>query len=596
MTERKTLVKTVLGDTDLLLYSMEGEEALSEPFTLTLQLLSNLKNPPIDQQALLGTPMTVHLEPVFLGGTPLEKTVMRYWHGYVARVQQEHGSRGRYRVYTVELRPWLWFLSQSSDCRIFQQQSVPQIIEQVFTENGFTDYELNLGSYAPREYCVQYRETDLDFVHRLLEHEGIYYYFKHQQSKHTLVLVDGTTAHMPLPQYASIDFAVDESMQPDTIGERIDEWRPVHQVCTGSYAHKDYDFKRPNLRLYTRCPPKQLHKLNRFEKYDYPGGYTEESTGNRYARIRLEAEHALFNTVDGAGNTHGIAPGSTFTLAVPSDDVAFALGKEQKEHLVARAHYSFAVQPYETTEDLALRPFRCTFSALKAPFKFRPPRKTPRPVVGGLHVARVVGRKGEEIDVDEYGRIKVQFAWDMDGTFDENSSCRIRVAQKWAGSKWGAQHWPRIGNEVVVSFVDGDPDRPLVVGSVYNGKNKPPFAKDAESGLKTDSTKNAVGFNQLSFVDTAGKELIDVHAQRDMRTKVKHDMETQVKNEYSLEAGRGSETLNMKQLELKFGIASVTLRDTLLAVRLGATSVELTPLGITLTGPTITIRGMLKMG
>jgi type VI secretion system secreted protein VgrG len=532
---RKTLVKTPLGD-DVRLLRMEGEEALSRPFLFEAELLSERTT--IEPSALLGKPIGIQLE--------LPEGDVRYFHGHVAALRAL-GGYGRYQRHGVTLRPWLWLLTRASNCRVFQRMTVPQIVKQVCSKHGFTDVKLALtASYPQCEYRVQYRETDFAFVSRLLEQEGIYYYFRHEKDQHTLVLADGPAAHTPWPGFETVKYA--GTAHDGREISVIDQWGASHEVQAGAYALDDYDFERPTTELKVRLNQPKPHAENKLELYDYPGGYLETGTGNRYAAVRLEEQHASYDRTTGSGNARGLAAGFTFTLS------KHPLAKENQRHLVVEARHRIELDDYESHHGAHRgEPYRCDFVAIKSKTQFRPPRTTPRPVLAGVQSATVVGRAGEEFHTDKYGRVRVQFPWDREGKNDENSSCFIRVAQAWAGKGWGTIHVPRVGHEVLVSFLEGDPDQPVITGSVYNGKNAPPFklSKDAViSGIKTNTVKG-VGYNQLTFDDTKGAEEIVIHAQRDLNAEIENDCKFDAKQHILLTAGT--------ELRLKVGSSEIVL-------------------------------------
>jgi type VI secretion system secreted protein VgrG len=583
-----TLATTVLPDRVLSLHSLKGHEALSEPFLLELGLVSDAReNLPINQSALLGTLVKVTLDQEYTADASKPEHPSRYFNGYVTKICLQ-GMYGNYRLYRVELRPWLWLLDKTRNCRIFQGQTVPQIVEKVFKERGFDDFRLQLGAYKEREYCVQYRESDLDFVSRLLEHEGIYYYFEFDANKHTLVLTDGTTPHEPRPTYKTIDYGPTFSSETaqETLGGRINAWRPTQELRAESYVLRDYDFIKPATRLDARKNGREGIQQGTFDKFDYPGGYTDVSVGNTYATVRLQEEQAPRELVEGEAQSHGLAPGYVFTLK------EHAHAAQNAKYLTIRTEYEIAVSPYEATNELKARSWACKFTALESSTQFRPARVTPRPVIAGLQTAKVVGPSSDEIYTDQYGRVKVQFHWDREGKLNELSSCWIRTAQMWAGPSWGSQHIPRIGHEVVVCFLEGDPDQPLITGSVYNGLNRPPFPLPAEkevSGVKSRSTqKGGKGYNQLSFDDKTGRELVNFHAQSDLRAVVENKRYTKVGGD-DTEVVAGTQNLDI-------GSQFVTVKSTYALrslvsaeIACGPTLIKLTPAGIVITAPKIDI-------
>lgn len=441
----------------------------------------------------------------------------RYFNGFVSRFVQV-GNVGGYAHYRATLVPWLWFLTRTADCRIFQEKAVSEIIEEVFKAHGFGDYELKLtGSYPVWEYCVQYRETDFNFVSRLMEQSGIYYYFVHEAGKHTLVLADSPSAHSPMPGYAEIDFS--ELAEGAERREVITDWAVEKEVQPVAYALNDFEFKKPRMSLRAASEIPRQHGAAWFEVYDYPGEYIAPGEGERLAKIRLEELQAQHEILRGQASCRGIAAGSKFKLQYhPRAD-------QNREYLVTGVSLRIDAGEFAAGGE-AGEFFDCRFTCMDFSEPFRAPRLTPKPVVQGLQTAIVVGPKGEEIYTDSFGRVKVQFHWDRYAKADENSSCWIRVSQGWAGKQWGAIYIPRIGQEVIVEFLEGDPDRPLITGRVYNGEAMPPYdlpAEKTKSTLKSNSSKGGNGFNEFRFEDKKGDEQIFLHAEKDEDIRVKND-------------------------------------------------------------------------
>jgi len=517
---RLIAVSSPLGKELLLFRRMTATEALSRLFEFQLDLLS--ENSGIKLEEVLGQRLTIRLE--------LPSGEFRYFNGCVSRFCQV-GTDGRYAVYEATLRPWLWFLTRTADCRIFQEKTVPDIIKAIFREHGFTDFEEALSaSYRQWEYCVQYRETDFNFVSRLMEQEGIYYYFKHEDGKHTLVLSDSYSAHNTLPGYEKIPyFPPDEHDRRER--DHIFDWRLVQDLQPVTYALNDFDFKMPSKKLRSSAAVERQHAEARYEIYDYPGAYVESANGDDYARIRIEELQAQYETVQGHGNARGLAVGALFELMnYPRED-------QNREYLIVSAAHELRSNEYESdraggTPDTN---YACRFNAMEARQPFRPLRTTPKPIVQGPQTAIVVGKAGEEIWTDKYGRVKVQFHWDRYGKNDENSSCWVRVSHPWAGKNWGAVSIPRIGQEVIVDFLEGDPDQPIITGRVYNGEQMPPYGLPAGgvvSGIKSNTHKGK-GYNEMSMDDTAGKEKITIHGQYDMNTTVEHDQTNTVNHDFT---------------------------------------------------------------
>jgi type VI secretion system secreted protein VgrG len=516
---RAAAVITPLGEDVLLFRRMTGTEELGRPFELTLSLFS--EDPSLRFEDLLGQSLTVRMD--------LPDGGKRYFNGMVSHFEQ--GTvEGRFAHYQATLKPWLWFLTRTADCRIFQEQTVPDILKAVFQDHPFSEVEDALsGSYRTWEYCVQYRETDFNFVSRLMEQEGIYYYFKHESGKHTLVLADAISAHETVPGYETVPYyPPDEHLRRER--DHIYDWRLTRQVQPGAYALNDFDFKRPKAGLLAKSSAPRDHLHAALEVFDYPGEYTQSGDGSGYARVRLEELHAEHERVHGIGTAAGLTVGALFTL----DN--FLREDQNKEHLVLSAAYELVSDDYESRLGLTseLRdPFMCSFTAMDRKVPFRPARITPKPLVQGPQTAIVVGPSGEEIHTDQYGRVKVQFHWDRYGHSDENSSCWVRVSHPWAGKSWGAISIPRIGQEVIVDFLEGDPDQPIITGRVYNGDTMPPYGLPAGaviSGVKSNSTKGGGGYNEYVLDDTKGNELIREHGQYDKDSTIEHDLREHVLN------------------------------------------------------------------
>ena len=514
-------INTPLGDDVVIIVNATITEQLGRLFSMELDLSS--EDPALDFSAIVGGNATIRLE--------LDNNATRYWNGYVSRfVQTEADSKvgGRYRATLV---PWLWFLTRTADCRIFQNKTVPDIIKQVFKDQGFTDIKDSLtGTYTEWENCVQYRETDFNFVSRLMEHEGIYYFFTHENGKHTLVLADGISAHSPFPGYDSISFRTVRGGVADA--EAITGWTLAQEVQPGAYSLNDFNFETPSTSLLAKSQISTQNAQSTFEVYDYPGEHGTQSDGTEYSKIRIEELHSQHEIVQGSGNSRGVATGSTFTLSnSPRRD-------QNREYLVTSASYHLSGYKYGTGGNDGGELYSCNFTAIDSAKPFRAARVTPKPLIQGPQTAIVVGPKGEEIHTDKYGRVVVQFHWDRYGKADENSSCWVRVSQHgWAGKGWGSFHIPRVGQEVIVEFIEGDPDLPLVTGNVYNAVTTYPMPlpeKKTWTGWRSNSSKGGNGSNYITFQDEAGKEEIFSQAQKDYGLVIKHDRQEDVGNDRNL--------------------------------------------------------------
>ncbi len=515
---REVEIATPLGKDVLLFRRMTAVEALGRLFEFQIDLLSESPNIKFDD--LLGQKITVRLN--------LPQDKKRYFSGHVSSFSQS-GTVGDLYAYHATVHPWLWFLTLTANCRIFQEKKIPDVIKEVFKNHGFTDYEEALsGSYQPWEYCVQYRETDFNFVSRLMEQEGIYYYFKHENDKHKLVLSDSVSSHQPFPGYEKLPhYPRYGALRRER--DHIYDWRISQEIQPGVYALKDFNFKTPKDHLLVKSAVARQHVVSDMEVYDYPGEYLKNDEGETYARIRIEEQQSDHEVLHGEGNARGLSVGSLFQLT------GYARKDQDREYLIVSATHEIVSNVYETgTRGEEGHIYECSFTAIPSKQPFRPARTTQKPFVKGPQTAIVVGPKGSEIYTDKYARVKLQFHWDRYNKYNENSSCWIRVSQAWAGAKWGAIHIPRIGQEVIVDFLEGDPDRPIITGRVYNDDNMPPYdlpdgggdLNATQSGIKTRSSKGGspTNINELRFEDKKGEELIFIQAEKDQEIRVKNDL------------------------------------------------------------------------
>jgi type VI secretion system secreted protein VgrG len=532
---RDFAIKTALGEDDLLLRRATISEYLGRPFQIVAELLS--EEPEINFDDVVGK--TAHIR-VSRGDEDI-----RYFHGYVSRFQQVE-QENDFARYSLTLVPWLWFLTRTADCRIFQGKTAVDIIKQVFKDAGFTDFKDSLvGSCPTRDYCVQYRETDFNFVSRLMEEEGIYYFFQHEKEKHTLVLANAKSAHAPFGEYKEIAYRPRSEALGDS--ECISDWVMEKSVQPGAFVHTDYDFEKPKSNLLTNSTIKRQHAMAEFEIYDYPGEYVANSDGERSAKIRIEELQSRHEIFHGQTTARGVCNGSLFSLK------DHARGDQNREYLVIGTEMQLDAGPYEAGQEGDTKSFlSCSLTAIDSSRPYRSQRATPKPLIQGPQTAVVTGKSGEEIWPDKYGRVKVQFHWDREGKFDENSSCWIRVAQVWAGKQWGAMHIPRMGQEVIVEFLEGDPDRPIITGRVYNADQTVPYelpADKTQSGIKSRSSKEGTGnhFNEIRFEDKKGEENVFIQAQKDHDLLVKNDLREKVGGGDDGSAAEGSRHLLVKK-------------------------------------------------
>ncbi len=513
--QRKIAIKTPLAQDKLLIRAATVTEHLGQPFEIEIDLLSPDES--VDFDKLLGKGATVSVQ--------LDSGEKRHFHAIIAGFSQL-GRLGRYVAYRARAVPWLWFLTRTANCFIFQTKTAPDIIKEIFRKHGFTDIKDSLTrTYRVRDYCVQYRETDFNFVQRLMEEEGIYYYFQHTESKHTLVLADAYSAHQAFPGYDTIEYyPYSDNVQREE--DHIHDWHMSRNIQSGKYVLTDYDFTKPRAALQTQRVQQRGVPKSDFEIYDYPGNYLTTAEGDHYAQVRLEGLQSGYEMVRGIGNARGLAVGSLFKLSgYPRQD-------QNREYLVIAATHRLDAGEYESNSGAKEDDYTCSFEAIDAKQPFRAVPTALKTRVSGPQTAVVVGPAGEEIYTDKYARVKVKFHWDRDPNRDENSSCWVRVSQNWAGKGWGQVSIPRIGQEVIVDFLEGDPDQPLISGRVYNQDNMPPYGLPGAgviSGLKSQTHKGS-GYNEMSMDDTAGKEKVTIHAQYDMSTTVLHDKTSEIKN------------------------------------------------------------------
>jgi type VI secretion system secreted protein VgrG len=517
-----------LGDDVLVLNQINGREGISQLFQFDLDLLSN--DPAIDFDAIIGKNVTVRLRQA--DGTD------RFFNGIVSRFTQAGTATSGTEAdimtaYHAEMVPWLWLLTRTADCKIFQLATAPDIIMQVFGTYGFGNVRNNLqGTYPVLEYCVQYRETDFNFVSRLMEQYGIFYYFEHTNGAHTLVLADSNGAFVPCPSQSRFRFQITQGAtkgDEDVVAHLVKR----QDVASTKYSLMDFNFETPGVNLQvnidsTLPPPAGMQ----FELYDYPGEYLVRDVGEILARVRVEEEHSGSIAVEGMSNCRPFVSGYTFDLTEhPRGDV-------NQSYVLTAVQHTGTEGTHTSGDPGGGFRYENRFTCIPVSVPFRAERLTPKPVINGLQTAIVAGVPGEEIYVDIYGRIKVQFHWDRFGQRDENSSCWIRVAQNWAGKRWGAVFLPRIGQEVLVGFLEGDPDQPLVVGCVYNGDQMQPYAlpdHQTRSVLRTDRTMGGGECNEVRFEDKVGFEEIFVHGMGELNIHVVTDRHETIEGERHLQ-------------------------------------------------------------
>jgi type VI secretion system secreted protein VgrG len=513
--ERLLRIDTPLGDSKALLIELDGEDAISRPFLFRIAFAT--REPEARVRKLLGKPVTLWIG---ANDAPDHRPI----HGHIRRLTRRHSGRLDTHLWHAEVVPALWFLSRKADCRIFQSMTVPQVLSKVFQIHGLTFVEQRglTGSYPRLDYCVQYRETALDFVSRLMEEVGLFYWHEHKEGQHTLVIAD---QNQRAPK-----------LTPETVtygglstGDKLTWFEQDLEFRTGTWAMRDFNFETPTVKLTAKDPTHlDVPRMKDHEVFDYPGRYTSPGEGNTIARLRIEQEEARHRIMRGGGDTKPMTAGCRVTID-DQDGVGAELCLITEVRHMAR-DTSF----WTSAEDAEGSRYSNEFAAIPASVPFRPARITPRPLVHGTQTATVTGPAGSEIHTDKYGRVKLRFHWDRnpERNADEHSSCWVRVSQIWAGANWGAMHIPRVGHEVVVDFLEGDPDRPLITGRVYNADNMPPWTlpgNKTQSGIKSNSSLGGGGSNEFRFEDKKGSEQIYLHAQKDLDSVVENNETRHVK-------------------------------------------------------------------
>src|SRR6266481_3434029 len=537
---RRLAIQTPLGKDKLLLVGFNGHEGISQLFSLQVEVLAEIATE-VAFDRLLGQKVTIAVE--------ISTGKKRYFNGIVTRVTEgEQGSL--FREYTLEVVPQFWLLTRTARSRIFQHITVPDILKKVF-EGLDVSYELR-GTFYERDYCVQYRETDFNFACRLMEEEGIFYFFKHSDGSHQMVVANSPTSHEEVPIASNVIY---ETMEGGFREEsRVHSWIKMQELRSGKYTLWDHSFELPHKHLEASKTTLEsvsvgtiTHKLNvannqKLEIYDFPGEYAQRFDGvnasagdqqsdlqkifednKRTVEIRMQEETVPAILIQGSSQCGQFTSGYKFT-----PDRHF---NANGTYVLTTVLHSCRQDNYRSTG--AGFSYDNSFTCLPIDLPFRPSRTAAKPSVPGTQTAVVVGPPDKELFTDKYGRVKVQFHWDREGKNDANSSCWIRVGQLWAGKRWGASFWPRIGQEVIVDFLEGDPDQPIIVGGVYNAEQMPPYLGDGldskhkndpnVNGIKSNTTLGGVGFNEIRFDDTKDKEQVFMHAERNFEVTTKKD-------------------------------------------------------------------------
>ncbi|MEJ2158408.1 MAG: type VI secretion system tip protein TssI/VgrG [Desulfobacteraceae bacterium] len=531
--DRLIRIATPLGDNAFVVFSMDAIEEISAPFSIMLELASERNDITFDM--LAGKNVTISVR-------SSDKTE-RFFNGIIvafspAQVSEKQG----YNKYSAIVKPSVWLLGECFDCRIFQDKSVPDILKAVLGDGALGAkgvkvkiehrFELS-GSYTPREFCVQYNESDLNFIARLCEEEGIFYFFEHKNGKHTLIFADAANAHKPYTSGNKEKVRFQKTTGAHLEDEVITALQQHEKMTVGKYAARDYNFTIPEADMTVTRDTQQNSPKGQGELYEYPGGYDKSNgRGKQLAKIRMEASDVRMHTLQGRSNCRGFIPGFKFSL------------EKHPLHSLNGKTYVFTKVRHQAKQDFTSKGnggdvYYNNFSCIPHKVSFRPPRNADKPLIVSSQTAVVTGPKAEEIHTDKHGRVKVKFFWDRrkDEKQDGNMSCWIRVSQNWAGGKWGAMHIPRVGQEVIVNFLDGDPDRPIITGRVYHGQNKPPYdlpAEKTKSTIMSNSSKGGGNFNEIRFEDLNGSEEIFTHAAKDQNEVVENDMATEVKNNQTI--------------------------------------------------------------
>ncbi|QTD94240.1 type VI secretion system tip protein TssI/VgrG [Burkholderia anthina] len=520
------------GD-DLKFHTLDGSDELGRLFEFRIEALADSHS--LSLKDMLGKPVTVRIEQQDLS--------TRYLNGIVARATLAGRRAERHYGYELIVRPWLWLATRRSDCRIFQNRTVPDIVQEVLAPYGFPIENKLTESYVPRQYCVQYNETDTAFVSRLMEFEGIYFYFRHAADSHTLVLCDAMSSHVALPGYETIPYiAQDRTAIADE--ERIDAWLPAQEVSVGKHQTTDYDYTKPRADLSTQKVDPRGHDHDSFASFEWPGGYRDDAPGAHYSRVRLEEQQAEHERASAETDVRGAAPGYLFTLEhCPRAD-------QNREYLIVRCQYRFQENAYASDQGAEAVVHQTMMLVQPSSLPYRSPRETPRPRTNGPQTATVVGPPGEEIWTDQYGRVKLQFRWDRYGQSNQDSSCWVRVSSPWAGGGFGGVQIPRVGDEVVVDFLNGDPDEPIVTGRVFNGEKMPPWGlpgSATQSGLLSRSSPGGTTehANAFRFEDKKGAEQLWMHAERNFDAETEADHTLSVGNNHTHTVGN-DETMQVK--------------------------------------------------
>ncbi|MBU2870493.1 type VI secretion system tip protein TssI/VgrG [Colwellia sp. E2M01] len=587
-------ISTPLGKDTLYLTHLSATEGISQLYSFTVSMFTI--GTTISLDGLVGKSVCVSLRNAESGGA------IRYYHGVISHLEST-GMRTAatddvedYIDYQAIIVPTAAFMKKRSNCRIYQNLSVTDIVADLFGQHNVAFQDKTTKSYPKYEYCVQYQESDLDFVTRLLQQEGIFYFFEHSSSEHTLVLADDITAYKKCAE-AKVRCFSGHLAKP-----HVSHWQGGLSMVSGAYQQKGYDFEQPKLFPSGNKVTASLPAQGGLEIFDYMGESEFNKRPQPYANIQLEALQKDMHKCSGQSDCRSFSIGKTFTFEDHEDS-----SYKGKSFLLTAIRTS-ATQPNQSgaNQSDSENVFTNDFECVPKDTAYRPTVSLNKPLINGVQTAVVTGDPGDEQHIDKYGRVKVQFHWDREGTYDSKSSCWIRVAQNWAGNKWGAFFFPRVGQEVLVEFINGDPDQPIISGAIYNADLMPPYAlpaKKTQSGIKSHSTKNggADNFNEVRFEDDKGKELLFFQAEKDHELKVKNDQKdtidndrlTEIANNDTLNVGKILQVTAGSEIEFKTGSASIkmssdgsiTIQGTNIKVK--GTDIKVNGTGITMQAPQI---------
>ncbi|MGF1688514.1 type VI secretion system tip protein VgrG [Photobacterium japonica] len=518
-------IETPLGKDVFHITKAEIQEGISMLFSIQAHVYTNGQL--ISANDIIGQSVSITLL-----NTIDDAVVEKYYNGIVTAIRSA-GSRvpsmaegEKYQDYVLEISPGCQFLSQRSNCRIFQKLNVIEIVKGILAEHGVRVKTQLIQTYPIYDYKVQYHESDLDFVHRLLEQEGIFYFFQHEKDAHYLILADDLTAYAPCAeeQVAFTSGSLAES--------HIHTWSSGLEVVPGSSVKQGYDFIKPTSKPQGQCVDAALvPQQGQTEVYEYLAESEFLTRATNAANMTVDALQRDAELSSGGSNCRSFNAGQFFTFKFHEDKRL-----EGKSFLITQLNMEVSITSQTGASKNAYQTVQNQFTCVPKETLYRPLLLTPKPRVYGAQTARVTGDEGDEICIDKYGRVKVLFHWDREGAADSTSSCWIRVAQNWAGNRWGAFFFPRVGQEVLVEFLDGDPDQPIISGALYNGDNNPPYdlpAQKTVSGIKSRSTKegSSANFNEIRFDDEKGEELFYIHAEKDHHTHIENDQQVLIEND-----------------------------------------------------------------